>query len=323
MKQNALAQPSFFLKQFDASISHELVIRALNKLADMRDASFYFQKGEEHRLKNEFALAISYYEKALKINNKHKDSLFFLGWCYLGITDRITGEEIPDDVQISVDERYKRAELAYKKLISILRKESEGSFYMCAAYYNYSIALSLQDKGNEALDCCYHAIQIRENYAPAYRRLAYIKLNMGLYTEALKDCERAIELNIELERSYNALGLIYSAMGNKEEAIESYLMAIDCNPQFIFPYVNLNEEYVHQKLYFQAIEIMNNAIAENPEYADFYYFHALTDDEMENETDAAIYYGRFLKKAPAKSERFAKHIKHAHKRLQKLQKPLT
>jgi protein O-GlcNAc transferase len=323
MNQNALAKRAFFLKQFDASVSHELVLRALDKLADLRDASFYFQKAEEHRLKNEFALAISYYERALKIDDTHKDALFYLGLCYLGVSDDTTGEEITDDVQISEDEREKRAALEYRKLITLLRKEATQSFYLCAAYQNRSAALSRQGKYNEALDCCYHALQIRENYAPIHRRLALLKLDMGLKSEALKDCKHALEIDSQSARSHNALGLIHSAMGNTEQAIESFLEAIECNQLCIFPYMNLSEEYRYQKRYRQAIAILDDAIALNPQYAGFYYYHALTDDEMGNEEDAAIHYRRFLEQVPVKVVSFRDKIENAHKRLRELQKPIA
>jgi tetratricopeptide (TPR) repeat protein len=320
MGDQALAQRAFFLKQFDASISHELVVRALDKLADLRDASFYFKKGEEHRLRNEISLAISYYERALKIDKEHTDSLFFLGWCYLGGSDETTGEDIIDDVQISDDEREKRACYAYKRLIDILRRESENSYFYCSSYHNYSVAFRRLGKYNDALDCCYHAIRIMQDFAPAHRHLASIKRQMGLYQEALKDCERALEIDDERERSYNMLGLIQMSMGKNEEAIESFREAIDCNPLYVFPYLNLNEQYRYQRRFPEAIEILDNAIALNPKYAIFYYYYALTDDEIDNESEAAKYYGKFLRLVPAKSEYYKEKIKHAHKRLRELQK---
>lgn len=318
VNQHALAQRAFFLKQFDCSVSHELVIRALDKLEDLRDASFYFQKGEEHRLRNQYALAISYYERALKIDGEHRDALFHLGLCYLGTSDRTTGEEVIDDVRLSTEERDKRAEFAYKRLIRILKRESTNAHYLCAAHINCSIALYQRRKYNEALDHCNQALHCREDYAPVYRRLAFIKLEMGLLEEALRNCERALDIDDRSEYSYNAHGLIRSAMGNSEGAIESFLAAIDRNRYFVYPYVNLNEEYRLLKRYPLAMAILDDALSLNGTYSDFYYFHAVTAEKMDNLEEAVTWYSKFLELVPTTSETFAEHIRHAHKRLKLL-----
>ncbi len=320
MEQNALAQRAIFLKQFDASISHELVLRALNKLEDMQDAGFYFQKAEEHRLKCKYALAISYYEKSLKINPDYEDALFFLGWCYLGNTHKATGAFLTDDIALPEYERNKRAALAYKRLIKILRETSEADNFLCSAYYNYSLALFRQNRLNETLDILNQAIALREDYGAAYSMRAFTKLHLGLYSKALKDCEHAAFIQGEDEHYYNQLGAIHSAMGNSGEAIESFLEAIDSNPEYVYPYMHLNEEYRKQEEYDQALEIIESALEINPQYPDFYYFHARTDDEMGNAANAAVYYSKFLQKVPARAEWFKKHVKRAHKRLQELQR---
>lgn len=323
MKQNALAQRAFFLKQFDASVSHELVMRALDKLEHIRDACFYFQKAEQYRLKSKYALAVSYYEKTLKIDAEHEDALFFLGWCYLGNSDDATGASLVDDIQLSQDERNKRAELAYKRLIKMQSLDSQQSgFALCATYYNYSIALYRQNKLNEALDNLNRAVEIRENYGPAYSMLAYVKLDMHLYSEALRDCERAAELRGEDEHYFSQLGQIKSAIGKTAEAIENYLEAIDCSPRYIFPYIHLNQVYRQQGKYNEALKVIDNGIEEIPDYPDLYYFLAITEEEMDNATNAAIHYNQFLQRVPARAEWFQKHVERAHKRLQELKKPV-
>jgi tetratricopeptide (TPR) repeat protein len=268
-------------------------------------------------------LAISYYERALKIDRKHTDSLFFLGWCYLGTSDDVTGEVIVDDVLLTEDERNKRAELAYRKLIRILHKEEPNGFHLCVSYYNYSIALALLGKDNDALDCCYHALEIRENYAPAYRQLASIKRNMGLYGEALKDCRRALNTDERAERSYNLLGLIQRSMGNSDEAVESFLEAIECNSRYCIPYLNLNTEYRQRHEYKKAIQILDTATESNPNFADFYYYYGVTYDAMDNVAKAAINYRKYLNLVTTKSPHSKEYIEQAHKRLAEILKPLN
>ncbi|TET20816.1 MAG: hypothetical protein E3J78_04500 [Candidatus Cloacimonadota bacterium] len=117
--EKSLVKLTFSLTRFDPNAGYELVIRGLDALSEANDADFYFKKGEEHRLKSELSMAISYYEKALKINPEHEDSLFYMGFCYLGGSDEITHEPIDDDIDLDENTRNKKAEFAYKKLISI------------------------------------------------------------------------------------------------------------------------------------------------------------------------------------------------------------
>jgi len=51
------------LAQFKPNKRKELVIRGLNALMDVKDADFYFFKGERHRIIGGLSEAISYYKK--------------------------------------------------------------------------------------------------------------------------------------------------------------------------------------------------------------------------------------------------------------------
>jgi len=77
-----IVKNSYDLAQFKPNKRKELVIRGLNTLTGVRDANFYFFKGEEHRIKGEFSEAISYYKRALQIDLQHADAFFYLEWLY-------------------------------------------------------------------------------------------------------------------------------------------------------------------------------------------------------------------------------------------------
>jgi tetratricopeptide (TPR) repeat protein len=322
MNQHALAQRAFFLKQFDASISHELVIRALDKLADLRDASFYFQKGEEHRLRNEISLAISYYERALKIDPEHEQSLFYTALCYIGCSDQTTGASIDDDVGLKEEERLNRSLFLSRRLIALKKGNHEIDSLLCICYHNQAVALLRQEKYNAALDSLNCAIQISATYVPSYRVRAITKLHLGLAESAMHDCEYAIELDKYDGQSYLIRGKIQSAMGEINAAIESFREAIEQSPSLVFPYIHLNKEYSKQGKFHDAIGIIDEALSVNPYYPEFYYVYARTQDEFGSEQDAVIYYSKFLRMVPAGSEYYEKDIAHAHERLQELQKPL-
>lgn len=76
------------LNLFNTNSQKELVIRGLNAVKEVRDAVFYFFKGEEHRTKGELSEAISYYKKALQIDREYKNALFYLGIVYYTLSIR-------------------------------------------------------------------------------------------------------------------------------------------------------------------------------------------------------------------------------------------
>src|SRR3989304_3455685 len=82
-ENKALVKSSIVLARFDPKARKELVVRGLIALAEVRDADFYFFKGEEHRIEGELRQALDNYEKALRIDPKHVDSLFWMGYYYL------------------------------------------------------------------------------------------------------------------------------------------------------------------------------------------------------------------------------------------------
>jgi tetratricopeptide (TPR) repeat protein len=322
MDEQSLANRNNFLKNYDFSSKHELVSRALDDLCQLMDADFYFRKGEEHRVRNSIELAISYYERALKIDEEHEDSLFAMGYCYLGEMDRNTGVYLDDDVTLEYSIRDQLAEKAFKKLIEIRKRDENLCPETYAAHFNLGIALYNQKKLNEALDNFYLSLEFRKDYASAYHMLALTKWSMGVYKEAEKDCRRALEIEERNERIYNTLGLIQYSMGQRNEAIKSYRRSIEINPFYTFPYIHLNRIFAEERNYDDAVETIEKALSFNPEYPDFYYYLAITYDELQMERKAVENYTTFLEKVNRRSQHFKDHIASAQRRLGELREEL-
>ena len=168
--EKSLVKSSRALTRFDPKARKELVVRALSALTEVKDANFYFFKGEEHRMRDELKLAISYYEKALDIEPEHEDSLFWMGWCYAPEVK----EKRDDDIDLDHPTRHKKTAAAFQKLIEIREKKDSiwwwGDYVM---YYN----------------------------------LGGAQYSLGLYEEATENFEQAILLNPDDAHSYYALGL--------------------------------------------------------------------------------------------------------------------
>ena len=67
-KSKAIVKSSVDITRFSPKVRKELIIRGLTALDEVRDADFYFFKGEEHSIKGEFRQAIESFEKAIELD---------------------------------------------------------------------------------------------------------------------------------------------------------------------------------------------------------------------------------------------------------------
>ena len=197
-ENKALVKSSIALARFDPKARNELVVRGLIALADVRDADFYFFKGEEHRIKGELRQALDNYEKALLIDPKHVDSLDWMGYCCLF------------DV---IKPQNQRAAEALQKLINIREKEGNLSWYDYPRYFNLGAAQYGLGLYEEAIKSCGRAIELNPEHSISYLGLGNAQYGLGLYEEAKENCERAIELNHEDPGAYYTLGLMQEKKG--------------------------------------------------------------------------------------------------------------
>lgn len=316
--EGSLAKYSNSLKHFNPEEEHELVMRGMDSLNEM-DADFYFRKGEEHRVKYELWMAVSYYRKALEIDPEHRDALLNKGFCLLRYSDRKTGITLKDDIELSDEERYGEAEKTYEKLINIIKVIDENDADLYLHYYNYGIALYGQDKLNGAMDSFYQSLKLYDNYTPSYEMLALVKLRMGLKEEALRECEKALDISPDNARYVETYGLIKERMGLTEEAIENYRRAIELNPYYVYTNLNLGWLLYREGRYQEAGEVMEDAIKLNPDYPKYYYQLGFILKEIYMEDEAVENFEIFLNLVDENSERMQGLIKTAKEKIKKLQ----
>jgi len=268
--ETSIIKRSGALTRFDPKARKELVVRGLNALSEVRDADFYFFKGEEHRIRGELKMAISYYEKALQINGEHEDSLFLMGSCYVPC---IKGRK-DDDIDLDHLTRNEKAAAAFQKLIEI--REKKDSIWWWGDY-------------------------------AMYYNLGLTQYHLDLYKEAIKNLERAIELNPDDADSYYMLGLsqekleIYHlALGNFETCLSLNSLETSSLPECIkyaktrieqlkglltdTYFFNIGYRFWKKNEYKQAIECYSRAIELNPDFADAYYNLALAQEKMAETT---------------------------------------
>jgi tetratricopeptide (TPR) repeat protein len=268
-QEKSLVKSSHPLTRYDPKARKELVVRGLNALSEVKDADFYFFKGEEHRMRGELKLAISYYEKALQIDSEHEDSLFWMGWCYSKAISRTVDPKEYKILKTLDAELAKRAAVAFQKLIAIREKKDSIWWGNCAAYYNLGMAQSKLGLYEAAVESYKRAIEFKPDEALAHYNLGWVYAELGCYQDAIESYKQAIRIKPDDADAHSNLGFAYRKLGRYQDAIESYKQAIRIKPtNEALAHYDLGWVYAELGRYQDAIESYKQAIRIKPDDAD-------------------------------------------------------
>jgi tetratricopeptide (TPR) repeat protein len=177
---------------------------SLSYLAAQNNAKKYFEIGEEHRKKKEYAFAIDAYSEAIKIDSKNY--LFFLkkGLCELII------------------QRYEDAILSFKDAIKANPESVEAYAYLAKIYINrkdYNRAVYYYNKAYEK------ETNTQQKYQYKLAAIKYLAF-LDKLPEVVREMKLAAELDTNNAELHYRRGQVYSKMGNWEDALECYTQAL-------------------------------------------------------------------------------------------------
>ena len=137
------------------------------------------------------------------------------------------------------------------------------------------MALSAQDKTEDAVKSYKNGIAVDANFPIIYNNLAliyYNKISIGKVSETnVKKAEelfkKALKLNPKLPEPNTNLGNLYSLIGKNNESISYHKLAISADPKYYFSYLNIANVYVSLGNFDEAKKYLNNAILENPNFS--------------------------------------------------------
>ena len=275
---------SYGLALFKPNTRKELVIRGLNALAENRDADFYFFKGEEHRIKEEYNKAISCYEKALQIDPEYKDARFNLGHAYycrglyavetirrlIKVSRQLlkelrrepTVQEIAKNMGVPVKKVRRILELGLKNISLEARIGKEKD--------NYFVDFIKKDDEDSAIENFRKVIQKNPQNNDAFFILGLLYHNKGDYERAIKAYQEVIRINPD-SLYYNNLGWAYGELEKYQEAIDAFKEAIKRNPEDADVHYGLGWVYNELKDYKKAVESYKQAILIQPGHTYTHY----------------------------------------------------
>ena len=186
---------------------------------------------------------------------------------------------------------------------SLIHSNQGSSFY---DNHNFSMAEKKYKK----------SLQIQENNAKFYSRLAATLSALEKYEEAIDCYQKAIELDPNYALAYNNLGNTLSALEKYEEAIDCYQKAIELDPNYIHAYNNLAATLSALEKYEDAIDCYQKAIGLDPNYAKAYYNLGEVFWKLKKYPEAIHAYQNFIQFADQKDKAW---VEVARKEVEKLQ----
>jgi len=186
-------------------------------LSCVKDAAFYFNRGNDYVDKGKYDQAISDYTKALEINPR-----YFWAYVNRGTTYGRKGQ--------------------YNEAISDFTKALEINPRYAAAYYNRGLAYHNRGQYDEAISDYNKALEIDPRDALAYCNRGFAYDNKGQYDQAISDYTKALEINPRYAAAYNELAWLLATakeprIRNGKKAVELALRACELsdwkNPDYL------------------------------------------------------------------------------------------
>lgn len=134
-------------------------------------------------------------------------------------------------------------------------------------YFNKAYKLQMEGKIEEAVDNYKLSIDIFPT-AEAHTFLGWAYSLQGRYEDAIDECYVAIDIDEDFGNPYNDIGTYLINMDRYEEAIQWFERAINA-PRYVprhYPYFNLGRVYEKRGEWFKALEYYMDSLKINPDY---------------------------------------------------------
>lgn len=216
------------LTAFDPSKPNDLIERGLNELDEAPDADYCFEKGQEARENREYNRAIGWYEKALKADPEHEDSLFWMGYCYLPFNNRIGTEN--EILGLDQEACSKRAVDCYLRLIELKKRSGKLSGGDSASFNNLGVAYGKLGNIEKEEESYKKAVKLNPDDKVAWCNLGNVNKRNALYDEAVKCLSRSLEIDPEYAVAHYNMALVYETKKENKMALKyfrSYLEYVD------------------------------------------------------------------------------------------------
>lgn len=182
----------------------------------------------------------------------------------------------------SLQKRFDDAETSYREALRL----NPG---FAGAWHNLGVVLSKQGRDAEAEAAYRETLRLHPTNANAHNSLGHLLHKLGRLAEAEAAYREALRLMPNYDEARNNLGSVLLDLDHLDEAVECFERVLANRPDAI-SHCNLGNVRMRQKRLAEAVEHYRQAIALNPERAEFYnnLGHALRQQEEFAEAEPAL-----------------------------------
>lgn len=136
------------------------------------------------------------------------------------------------------------------------------------AHNNLGLALTDQERFEEAVGHYHEALRIKPNYPKAHSNLGLALAGQGRFDEAIFHYKEALRINPNFEEAHNNMGIVLLQKGSFDEAISHCKEALRIVPDYENAHLNLGNALLRQDKIDEAISHYKEALRINPDYAE-------------------------------------------------------
>ena len=253
------------------------------------DAQTYFNLGRAQYRQEQYELAISNFDLALRIKPDFAEAYDGRGSAKVilrqyesAITDFDAALRInPNLAQAYYGRGSAKANIGqYETAIADFDAALRINPNLAGAYFDRGSTWFLLKQYGAAISNYNEAIRIDPDYFEAYNDRGFAKYKLGQYEAAIRDFDIALHIKPDFTLSYNNRGLAKFALGRYEVAITDFDAALRINPEFAIAYSNRGLVKHSLGQYDDAISDYGAALRIEPNMAQAYYGLGGAKDEL-------------------------------------------
>ena len=215
-------------------------------------AQSFYSQGLGMLSRDEYAKAVSYFEKATEIDPNYAEAWYQAGFCY-GMLGRHTdalkasrqaAKLRPDWAETFVNigassfalGQYKDAAEAYKQATKLDSDNADSQ-------YALGLSFNKLNRADEEILAYKRAVALKPDFANAFELLGAAYFKQKRYAESLAAFEQLKTYKPDA-KTYNYLGESYYELGKTQESVDAFNNAVAFNPNFDKARFNLGRAYV-------------------------------------------------------------------------------